>query len=106
MNERRSAPRKALRVPVVVGAPGLPPLTGRTLDVSLDGLCCTLPASVPAQASCQLMFMLPLPDGPQRLQLQARVAYSLLTADGFKVGLQFSGPDEAALAALRRFSFR
>jgi len=104
IDTRRKTPRKVLNVPAIVRLAGRPPLEVRTLDVGLDGLCVTAPLNVESNLKCSVEFALPLNNrGPVALAMQARVVYSVLSHDSFKVGLHFMIPTPDALAALGRY---
>jgi c-di-GMP-binding flagellar brake protein YcgR len=90
--DRRAARRKPLHVTAVLRFAGAPPLQARTVDLSAGGLCLHSPVPLPERAACDLEFPLLLHAGVHRMQVRARVAYSVLSAtEGFKTGLQFVG---------------
>ena len=101
---RRKTPRKALHGPAVIRLAGRSPLEVRTLDVGLDGLCVAAAVNVKSNLKCSVEFSLPVnTDGPVAFAVQARVVYSVLSHDSFKVGLHFMTPSPDALAALGRY---
>jgi hypothetical protein len=90
--DRRAARRKPLHVTAILRFAGAPPLQARTIDLSAGGLSVNSPVPLPERAACEVEFPLLLRAGVHRMQLKARVAYSVLSAtEGFKTGLQFVG---------------
>ena len=76
----------------------------RALDVSTGGLAVIADLNAQIGQTCTARFSLSAPDGTCRdLALQASVLHSVLTHDGFRLGLQFMQPDASAKQLLKRF---
>lgn len=102
--DTRKTPRKILHVPGVVRWPARPALEVRTLDVGMDGLSLASSVAIPANLECTVEFLLPLHGAdPAALSVRARVVYSVLSHDNFKIGLRFLSLSADAQAALSRY---
>lgn len=100
---RRVSLRKALRCPATVLLPGNVTRQGILFDVGLDGLCVVLARPL-SSLQCSIAFDLPGPQGPARLTLAARIAYSSFVGpQSFKVGLRFTSVDSVAAQVLAAF---
>ncbi|MDE2600082.1 MAG: PilZ domain-containing protein [Rhodocyclaceae bacterium] len=77
---------------------------GRALDISTGGLAVVADINPPTGETCTASFPLPAPDGTsQELTLQATVLHTVLTHEGFRLGLRFMHADEQAQRLLKRF---
>jgi hypothetical protein len=75
----------------------------RMLDISRNGMSVVGAASLNTDMSCQVIFKLPDRDAhPHAMTLPARVVYSVLSTDGFKIGLHVVGADQTQLNAIER----
>jgi hypothetical protein len=60
-------------------------------------------ANLGADMSCQVVFKLPDRDAhPHAMMLPARVVYSVLSMDGFKIALHFVRADQTQFNAIER----
>ena len=76
----------------------------RALDVSTGGLAVVADINAPVGQACTVSFPLSAPDGTSRdLTLQASVLHSVLTHDGFRLGLRFMQPDDPTKRLLKRY---
>jgi c-di-GMP-binding flagellar brake protein YcgR len=92
-SDTRSFPRKILRCAVIVAVPGAAPMRGRVLDISLGGISVIVPEQLRAGLGCGVDFEAPLNGKPVRVTATVKVIYSILGADGFRVGLEFQNLD-------------
>jgi hypothetical protein len=92
--DRRSALRKPLYVPVAVHPAQGAAVQARMLDISRHGMSVVAAANLDSNMTCHVVFTLPGRDAHQHaMKLPARIVYSVLSMDGFKIGLHFVGPD-------------
>lgn len=93
---QRVYPRKPLRCIAKVMAQGGQPLTGRTVDLSMGGVCLLLPEELRKGMPCAISFEVPIHGEMRRFSGLGRVAYCVLSGtDGFRTGLQFMQLDAA-----------
>ncbi|MGZ3159195.1 MAG: PilZ domain-containing protein [Burkholderiaceae bacterium] len=94
--ETRVAPRKVLRCRAkVMLSGGRPPMMGRTVDISLSGICIMLEAPLPAGESCVIAFEASVNGTMRRVMASAKIVYSIFSGEGFRIGLQFVQLDAA-----------
>ena len=102
--ERRQAVRRPLRVAAWIALGKNPPAAVRTIDVSETGVGLALPIHLPAGTACTIVFDLPMKGGGKvTVKSEAKVAQSVLGADGFKVGLMLVSPLPDVVAALQKY---
>ena len=105
-DERRQVERKPLRVRVRMTLAGKPDMEVRAVDVSTAGMSLVVDVNLPPATSCNLTFLLPLPDGGMHpVQVAAVIAHCTYSGQrmGFVIGLQFKGASEDLKAALLRY---
>ena len=79
-------------------------VSGRTLDVSISGLAVVADINPPLGLSCVVEFSLPGQNGLlQMLELQATVLNTVLTRDGFRIGLKFDAPSARTRQLLQNY---
>jgi hypothetical protein len=94
--ETRVAPRKVLRCRAKVMLDGgRPPMMGRTIDISISGICLMLESPLVAGESCVIAFEAPVNGTMRRIMVSAKTVYSIYSSDGFRIGLQFVQLDAA-----------
>lgn len=102
--DRRQAARRPLRVAAWIAFGKNPPAGVRTIDVSETGVGLALPINLPAGTVCTVGFDLPTKGGGKMtVKSEAKVAQSVLGADGFKVGLMLVSPSADIVAALQKY---
>jgi len=71
-------------------------MLGRTVDISLGGVCLLVPEQLPVGQTCHVGFEAPLNGKLVRVIATAKIAYSILSGtDGFRTGVQFLQLDAA-----------
>jgi len=95
-SEPRIAPRKVLRcrAKVMING-GRPPLIGRTVDISISGLCVMLESPLVAGESCVIAFDAPVNGTMRKIMVSAKAVYSIYGGEGFRTGFQFVQLDAA-----------
>lgn len=68
---------------------------GRTVDISISGICIMLDAPLAAGESCVIAFEVPLNGTIRKLMVSAKSVYSIFGGEGFRTGLQFVQLDAA-----------
>lgn len=101
--DQRKSARKILKVKAVVAMDGQPPLLARTTDISGNGISITMPHPMQPGHGGQLAFDLLVDGTPVPVKARAKVMYSILSGDDFKVGFQFLNLDLNAMSQLARF---
>ncbi len=72
------------------------PVRGRTVDISLGGLCLIVSEQLPVGRTCYVGFEAPLNGKAVRITATAKIVYSILSGtDGFRTGVQFTELDAA-----------
>lgn len=103
MIEQRTSARKILKVKALVVMDGQPPLPGRTSDIGANGISVTVGRPLQSGQLGQLGFDLLVEGRTVSVRARARVMYSILSGDDFKIGFQFLNLDLNAMAQLARF---
>lgn len=103
MTEQRKAARKIIKVKAVVAMDGQPPLLGRTADIGASGISVTVVRPMQPGQAGQVAFDLLVEGRAVPIQARAKVMYSILSGDEFKVGFQFVNLELAAMTQLARF---
>jgi c-di-GMP-binding flagellar brake protein YcgR len=85
----RQASRKILRCKALVRMESGEILTGKTLDISIGGLCLVLENSLPEKVLCEVRLDFFLEGKPTRIQSKTRVVSCICTNHTYRVGLQF-----------------
>lgn len=101
--EQRQSARKVLKVKAVVAMEGMAPATGRTLDVSSDGVSVTTANPLKAGQSGQVSFELFIDGKATVIATRSKVSYCIFSNGEFKIGFQFINLDLSAMAVLARF---
>lgn len=104
--ERRSAPRKPLRVGATLHIAGRPSQRGRTSDISTGGLQIRVDDPVPIQAACRVEFSLSVDGQSRPLDLNAKVAYSMMSQGQIAVGLAFVSVSAQQLKLIEQYMAR
>ena len=102
-NEQRQTQRKVFKTKAMIAAAGAAPILGRTVDISSNGMCMSMPNPVNTGAQVQLRFDLMVDGKTHAIQASAKATYCILSGSEFKVGLQFVSLDAATLVALAKF---
>ena len=99
----RGAIRKLLHVPVAVHPAQGAAVQAHMLDISRHGMSVVAAANLDSNMTCHVSFALPGRGAHQQaMKVPARVVYSALSMDGFKIGLHFVGADQTQLDAIER----
>ena len=101
--ERRVFPRAALHVRVTLTTKEAVSVDARSKDVSIGGLCVMSSRSLPDGVDVIVKFELPLRGKFQKMALPARIVNSVLTGDGYRIGLQFVELDENNSQTIQAF---
>lgn len=95
-SETRTYPRKVLRCQARIALPGMAPMRGRTVDISLGGICMLVPEQLPVGQACDVGFEAPLNGKLVRVIASGKIIYSILSGtEGFRTGVQFVQLDAA-----------
>lgn len=85
----RQTVRKILRCKALVRMESGEIVTGRTLDISVDGLSLVLEKSLPEKLLCEVRLDFFLDGKSTRIQSKMRVVSCICTNHTYRVGLQF-----------------
>lgn len=88
--EARVAPRKVLKVRSRVIMQNGPTLQGKTLDISISGICVMVDGPIPAGHLCMIIFDTLIKGIPKQVSATAKAVYSICGKEGFRTGFQFS----------------
>ena len=100
-DERRTSPRKALRVSASLTAPGRT-VPSQTIDLSDGGVCVALPFAVATGDECAVRIDLSACGVDTQLELRCRVCYCVPVGEKYRVGLQFIRMTTAGASFLRK----
>lgn len=89
----RQALRKILRCRALVKMETGEIAIGKTLDISVDGLCLVLENSLPQGLVCEVRLDFLLAGKSTRIQSKTRVVSCICTNQVYRVGLQFLAAD-------------
>ena len=103
IEEQRVAARKPLKVKATLSMDGVPPLRGRTLDVSGDGLSVAVEQPFQPGQQGSVMFDLFLDGVPTRINARIKVAYCIFSSGEFKIGLSFANLELASMTAIAKY---
>jgi hypothetical protein len=103
VTDQRQSARKILKVKALVVMDGQPPLMGRTSDIGANGISVTVGRPMQAGQLGQLGFDLLVEGRTVSIRARAKVMYSILGGDEFKVGFQFLNLDLNAMTQLARY---
>lgn len=103
MLNRRTDPRKAVRVPATLVCREAV-WRVQTLDLGRNGICVLAPRPFEPGSSCTVTLDVPLDDGPATVTLSLKTIYSSYAAtDAFKIGARFVELDDKAADILGQF---
>lgn len=95
-SDTRIAPRKVLRCRAKVMLDrGRPPMMGKTVDISVSGICIMLEGSLATGESCVISFEAPVKGTMRKVMASAKAVYSICSGDSFRTGFQFVQLDAA-----------
>lgn len=93
-----------MRVQAELHFPNRPALAVRTIDISAEGLSVQCPVNLPVHTTCSVRLHLPVaPTGRLPLVFNAVICYSILSSQGFQLGMNTHGIDEPGRAAIARY---
>lgn len=102
---RRSGVRKVLRSAGTVSLPGGQSREVTTWDVGREGVSVLTSKPISPGTRCSVSFEVPAGGGRGAVTAPAKVVYCSFTgADGFKVGLAFTGLDPDSESAIGEFT--
>lgn len=101
--DQRSVARKIVRAKAVVVMDGMPPLQGRTIDISAQGLSLNFEHKLGTGHMGQLSFELFIDGKAQLLTCRCKVTYCIFSGDHFKIGYQFLNLDAITSSAINKF---
>lgn len=103
MLNRRTDPRKAIRMPATLVCRGAV-WRVQTLDLGSSGICVLAPRSIEPGSRCTVTLDVPLDDGPATVTASLKTIYSSYAAtDAFKIGARFIELDDRVTDVLGRF---
>jgi c-di-GMP-binding flagellar brake protein YcgR len=100
--ERRRIKRHPLRSRALVGIQGQPSLRGSMIDISTGGVSLTLPVALPAGTECMVFFTVTVAGQLIAVSGAGKVANSICSSEGFRIGMRFSTQDPQAQRALQK----
>jgi hypothetical protein len=103
VTDQRQSARKILKIKALVVMDGQPPLLGRTTDIGAHGISVTVGRPMQPGQLGQIGFDLLVEGKPVPVRARAKVTYSILSGDDFKVGYHFLHLDLQAMTGLARF---
>lgn len=103
LQEQRQSPRKVLRTKVLLAIDGRSPFTGKSVDVSTNGISVNIPDPVQVGLAGQLRFDLMIDGRFTTIDTRAKALHCIFSGGEYKVGFKFQSLDLAAVTALARF---
>ena len=100
--ERRREVRRVCRVSAVVRMGGLPPLNGRTVDISPTGVALLLPRPFRAGSICNVSFTLYMNGALRKISADAEVTNCVFLSADVRIGLRFVALDAQTRNILSR----
>lgn len=73
---------------------------GRTVDISISGICIMLDTPLATGESCVIAFEAPVKGAIRKVMVSAKAVYSICSGDGFRIGLQFVQLDAASTSII------
>lgn len=101
--EQRLAPRRALKVKVLIAPEAVEPVIARTLDISSSGLCVNTMQPMPLADTAQLRFDLLVDGKANPIQVKCKVLYCVLSGSEYKVGFQFLNLNLTAMTTIAKY---
>lgn len=101
--EQRKSARKILKTRAILAIEGEPPQACRTVDIGASGVSLNVPHPIRGGQAVQVGFDLLVDGKIVKVNAKAKVQYCILSHGEFKVGLEFSNLELAAMTALSRF---
>ncbi len=103
--DHRQYPRKIFRTIVKVLVDKDHIYQAKSIDISQTGLCLIIPGkNLNIGTTCHIFFDLVLLGKVYKIQVVAKVVYSICVSEGFKAGLLFTKIDAVAEAAIQAFT--
>lgn len=87
--ETRIAPRKVLRCRAKVMTGPNAAMAGRTVDISMTGICVIVDGPIKPGHTCMIYFETPVKGIVKQVNVVGKVVYSICGSDGFRTGFQF-----------------
>ncbi|MBD8654188.1 PilZ domain-containing protein [Oxalobacteraceae sp. CFBP 13730] len=103
LQEQRQSPRKVLRTKVLLAIDGRTPFSGKSVDISANGISVNIPDPVPVGLSGQLRFDLMIDGRFTTIDTHAKALHCIFSGGEYKVGFKFQSLDLAGVTALARF---
>jgi len=82
---------------------GQPPLTGKSVDVSANGISVNFPSPLAAGQGGQLRFDLMIDGRFSPIDAHVKALYCIVSNGEYKIGFQFLNLDLASVTALARY---
>lgn len=101
--DRRDTPRRPYRVGALIHVPGLPPLKGRTVDISPEGVALLLPRPFPPGSRCTIGFAIYTNGALQEINAAVEVTNCVFLSSDVRVGCRFVALDEGTKKILSAF---
>jgi c-di-GMP-binding flagellar brake protein YcgR len=103
LTDRREGPRKIFQRRAVLTFGELPPLHGRTLDISPGGVAVMLECSVPEGQECQIAIHAFFDTEPTHITANCKVVQTILVGlKGFRLSLQFKNINSQTTALINK----
>ncbi|MDB5963045.1 MAG: PilZ protein [Massilia sp.] len=101
--EQRAVPRKPLKTRAVLTVKGAAPLTVRTVDISIQGVCLSFLQPMPIGLAGRLAIDLMIDGKIKTVDVLAKAAYCIFSGGQYKVGFQFTSVDLPTVTVLAKF---
>jgi hypothetical protein len=103
LQEQRQSPRKVLRTKVVLVIDGQGPQTGKSVDISANGISVNIADPLAVGQLGQIRFDLMIEGRFVPIDSRAKALHCIFSHGEYKVGFQFMGLDLASVTALARY---
>ncbi len=101
--DHRQAARKIVRAKAMLVMDGAPPVAARTHDIGTGGVSVTVDEGLSLGARGRIMFEIFIDGKGNMIEGQVGVTYSILSHDGYSVGLQFFNLELGVANAIAKY---
>lgn len=103
VTDHRQAARKIVRAKAMLVMDGMPPVAARTHDIGTSGVSITVDDGLGLGARGRIMFEIFIDGKGHMIEGQVGVTYSILSHDGYSVGLQFFNLEPGVANAIAKY---
>ncbi len=101
--EQRLAPRKVLKVKVLIAPESADPIVARTVDISISGMCVNTMKPMILTDTAQLRFDVLVDGKAHVIQVRCKVLYCVLSGVEYKVGFQFLNLNLTSMTTIAKY---